>query len=217
MVARVAPPYRPGVAATIIFRAFRLSTWRETAYLLVGGLVAIAAFVVLVTGVSVGLALVITFVGIPILAATALAARGIAWVERWRVALLGVAPLEGRYSTGRETGFWRRILALARDVQTWKDVGWLPVLSVVGFAFALVPLVALADGALGRLVPGLVVGPSRLLAARVGQREPDQQLGGGVRGVHLRAAAARGDAVDRGRAGEGGGVSRPRLPRARRR
>jgi len=141
MVARVAPPYRPGVAATIIFRAFRVSTWRETLYLLAGGLVAIAAFVVLVTGVSVGLALVITFVGIPILAATALAARGIAWLERRRVTLLGEAPLEERYGTGGETGFWRRILALARDVQTWKDVGWLAVLSVVGFAFALVPLV----------------------------------------------------------------------------
>ena len=78
MVAPLLRPYRPGVAATIVFRAFRLSTWRETAYLLLGGLVAIVAFVLLVTGVSVGLALVITLVGIPILAATALAARGIA-------------------------------------------------------------------------------------------------------------------------------------------
>jgi len=141
MVAPLLRPYRPGVAATIVFRAFRLSTWRETAYLLLGGLVAIVAFVLLVTGVSVGLALVITLVGIPILAATALAARGIAWVERRRVELLGWARLEARYGTGGETGFWRRIVALARDVQTWKDIGWLAVLSVVGFVFALVPLV----------------------------------------------------------------------------
>ena len=141
MVASSSRPYRPDVAATIVFRAFRLSTWREAAYLLLGGLVAIVAFVLLVTGVSVGLALVITFVGIPILAATALAARGIAWFERWRVTLVLGAPVEARYGARDETGFWRRILAIARDVQTWKDVGWLAVLSVVGFGFALAPLV----------------------------------------------------------------------------
>ena len=58
--------------AAILLRSFRLATWRETAYLVLGGAIAIAAFCVLVTGLSVGLALLITLVGIPILVLTAL-------------------------------------------------------------------------------------------------------------------------------------------------
>jgi signal transduction histidine kinase len=130
-----------GVTATILFRAFRLATWRETAYLLLGGLFAIVAFVVLVTGLSVGLALLITLVGIPILVLTALCARGIAWLERRRAVLVLGERIDARYRSLSGLPKSRRIRELAHDVQNWKDLGWLAVLSVVGFGFALVPLV----------------------------------------------------------------------------
>ena len=126
---------------TVLFRAFRLSTWRETAYLVLGGLAAIAAFVCLITGLSMGLALLITLIGIPILVLTAICARGLAWLERRRAALVFGAPLVARYRAPEGTRRGRRIHALVHDVQVWKDLGWLAVLSVVGFLFALVPLV----------------------------------------------------------------------------
>ena len=68
-----------------IARPFRLQTARELAFLLLGGLTAIVGFVIQVTGLSVGLALLITFVGFPILLAMAVADRWLCAIERWRV------------------------------------------------------------------------------------------------------------------------------------
>ena len=68
-----------------LVRPLRLQTARELAFLLLGGLTAIVGFVVQVTGLSVGLSLLITFVGIPILLALAVADRWLCIVVRWRV------------------------------------------------------------------------------------------------------------------------------------
>ena len=54
---------------------FRLQTARELAFLLLGGLTAIVGFVIQVVGLSVGLSLLITLVGIPVLLALAVADR----------------------------------------------------------------------------------------------------------------------------------------------
>jgi len=144
MAARPPRPYRRSVAATIILRAFRVSTWREAAYLLLGFAVSIVAFVVLVTGLSIGLSLLITLVGIPVLVLTAVTARGLAWGERRRAALVLGQPLDGlyrRFAAPWKGNFWRNTRALASDRQIWKDLAWLAVLSLVGFAFGLVAIV----------------------------------------------------------------------------
>ena len=72
----------------VLIRPVRASTWRELAYLLLRGAASIVAFVVFVTGVWVGLGMLVTLVGIPILFATAYAFRGISWLERRRAALV---------------------------------------------------------------------------------------------------------------------------------
>ena len=69
---------------TFLLRPFRAATYRELAYLLTGGVVAVVAFTVLVTGLATGLGLLITFIGIPILIGTAYANRALAWLERQR-------------------------------------------------------------------------------------------------------------------------------------
>jgi signal transduction histidine kinase len=127
--------------STFFLRAFRLATWRETAYLLLGFGLSIVAFVVLVTGMSLGFGLLITLVGVPILVLTAVCARELAWVERRRAGLVLGAPLDGRYASLEAPSIWRKALAFARDEQIWKDIAWLAVLCVVGFAFGLAALV----------------------------------------------------------------------------
>ena len=67
-------------------RPFRLRTARELAVLLLGGLTAIVGFTVQVAGLSAGLSLLITFVGIPILLALAVVDRWLCGIERWRAA-----------------------------------------------------------------------------------------------------------------------------------
>ena len=61
----------------------------DTGYVLASFPIAIAAFVVVVTGLSLGVGLLIIWVGVAVLAATLLAARGFATVERaWLPAVL---------------------------------------------------------------------------------------------------------------------------------
>ena len=61
----------------------------DTGYALAGFPIAIAAFVVVVTGLALGAGLLIVWVGIAVLAGTLLAARGFATVERaWLPAVL---------------------------------------------------------------------------------------------------------------------------------
>jgi signal transduction histidine kinase len=150
-----------GVVDTVIFRAFRIRTWRETAYLLLGGAMAVVGFVLLIAGLSAGISLLITLIGIPILVLTAVAARGLAWVERWRARIVLGRRIEARYLPPPEKpdpgvegrhwsrdnlGFdlrhvWRRVHVFLHDAQVWKDIAWLLTLSVVGFLFALAALV----------------------------------------------------------------------------
>jgi signal transduction histidine kinase len=119
---------------SILLRITRLQTWRELAYLLLGGALSIVAFVVLVVGVSVGFGLLVTLIGIPVLLATAYANRGLAWLERRRAALVLGAPIEQSYRRPRRKGILARVTTVATDPQTWKDAAWMLVLSVVGFA-----------------------------------------------------------------------------------
>jgi signal transduction histidine kinase len=93
----------------------------DTGYALVSFPVAIAAFVFVVTGFAVGVGLLVVWVGVAVLAAMLLAARGFATLERsWLPAVLrrpvprpAYLPAEGRPV--------RRLLTPLRDPQTWLD------------------------------------------------------------------------------------------------
>jgi hypothetical protein len=124
-------------------------TWSNVGYLLLAFPLGILYFVFLVTGLSLGVGLLITLLGIPILVATLTAAYALGEFER-RItnAMLGLrTPPTPRTSTG---GLWEKTKTLVRRAETWKRVGYLFAefpLGIVGFtlvvtAAALFALVA---------------------------------------------------------------------------
>ena len=114
-------PGRPRTARAAGGRLGGLRT--ETAYLLLGFPLAIASFVVLVTGLSAAAGTLVTFVGVPLAVATLLAARGFAVVERIRLRALGTdVPSERDLRRPPATGTrWRRLVAPLLDGQTWLE------------------------------------------------------------------------------------------------
>jgi signal transduction histidine kinase len=129
-------------AREIMLRPVRLRTWTELAYLLTGLPAGIVTFTVVVVGVTTGVSLLITLVGIPVLVATAYADRGLAWLERRRAALVLGRPIADPVLRRPERpGALAWLKALALDPQTWKDAAWMIILfvaGVVGFTVAVV-------------------------------------------------------------------------------
>jgi signal transduction histidine kinase len=126
----------------ITTRPVRAATWRELAYLLLGFVMSIVTFAVLVTLLSLGVSLLITLVGVPILLATAYVNRWFADIERARAGLLLRERIGRSYRDASGGGFWHRVRVVATDPQTWKDYAWLLLLTVIGFALGLVALVS---------------------------------------------------------------------------
>ena len=98
----------------------------DTAYVVVGFPWSIITFVVLVTGLSLGVGLTVTLLGIPVMVATLYAARGFAWMERARIpAVLGEAQTPTRYRPSPDgAGVWRRLVTPISDPQAWLDLAF---------------------------------------------------------------------------------------------
>jgi signal transduction histidine kinase len=102
--------------------------WRQlgvdSAYTLVGFPLSIASFVVVITGLAVGIGTLVVWVGLPVLVLTLLVARGFAAVERVRVpAVLQRALPTPVYRRARpDAGLVRRLVEPLRDPQCWLDV-----------------------------------------------------------------------------------------------
>jgi signal transduction histidine kinase len=113
-------------------------TWTAALYLLASLAVGVFWFVVLVTGISVGLSLVIIWVGLPILAGTMLAWRGGAWLERRWVGFTLGAHIAEPYRPLPDGGLLARWLAMAADPATWKDFAYLVLLFPLGLVWFMV-------------------------------------------------------------------------------
>ena len=122
--------------ARILLRPFHIETWRELAFLLLGGLTAVVGFCVQVAGLSAGLATLVTFVGIPILVALAYVDRWLCAVERWRASFLLGEPVPSLYRRPDRPGVVAWVRAMAVDPQTWRDLGWIWLNVVLGFISA---------------------------------------------------------------------------------
>jgi hypothetical protein len=123
-------------------------TYRVAAYLLLGLPLGVLDVVLLVTGLSLGLGLLITLLGVPVLVATLLLARMLASFERRLAWSLLDAPMPrgDRVGVESEGGLWRRLRALVAGSRTWWEVGFLLLrlpLGVLDFA-VVVTVVALA-------------------------------------------------------------------------
>jgi signal transduction histidine kinase len=110
---------------------FALRTWKETAYLVLDLLVGTLAFTVIVTGLSTGIGLVITFLGLPVLWATMMLARLGARAERGRARLLDLHLPEPPLIP-QEESFLRKLFAPLRDGASWRAVAYFLILFPLG-------------------------------------------------------------------------------------
>jgi signal transduction histidine kinase len=97
---------------------------RDTLYLLTGFPIGLVAFVLVITGISLGLGLLVTIIGIPVLTVSIYIARTFADVERLRIApVLNFDAPRPRYRRAAATdGWWRRQLTPLGDPQSWLDL-----------------------------------------------------------------------------------------------
>jgi len=117
-----------------MFRAvFSRRTWFETAYLLLDLAVGVAGFTFVVTGLSLGLGLLITLIGIPILTLTLLACRAAIRAELYRARLLGLAlpPPPRLDSSG---AFLRRLVRPLGDAAGWRAAAYFVLMLPIGIA-----------------------------------------------------------------------------------
>lgn len=97
---------------------------RDSGYVLIGLPLSLAGFVLAVAGISLTAGLLVTALGLPVLAGTLYAARALADLERLRLpAVLRQPRVRPVYLTpGPGAGFWRRTLTPIRDPQSWLDL-----------------------------------------------------------------------------------------------
>jgi signal transduction histidine kinase len=124
----------------------------DTAYNLSALPLAIIGFVVVVTGISLGVGLLVVWVGVAVLAGTLFAMRGLAHLERLRLRNLQLraAPSPFYRVAAPEAGPVRRVLTPLRDPQSWLDSLW----GVAGFTTGIIAFVFTVTwwaGALGGL------------------------------------------------------------------
>ncbi|MBS1893418.1 MAG: sensor domain-containing protein [Actinobacteria bacterium] len=117
----------------------------DLAYLSIGGLTAIVAFCVWVTAASVVLSLIVFIIGLPLYLLSVIAFRWTAELDRRNAALLLGRPLRAVYADHKGESFFARLGSTSRDRQTWKDLAWLMLHSVVGFTFAVVAVSLVAS------------------------------------------------------------------------
>jgi signal transduction histidine kinase len=116
-------------------------TYAETLDLLLDLAFGVLWFTVFTTGITAGLGMLITLVGLPILTATFVLARAGGSLERRRAhVLLGTEIEDPVRRPPRGPGLWNTLVAPFRDRTTWKELGYLwlvqPVQSVVNFTVA---------------------------------------------------------------------------------
>jgi signal transduction histidine kinase len=107
-------------------------TWKETLHLLLDLLAGTVGFSLVLIGLATGAGLLITFVGIPVLAATLLLSRAGGRVELWRArTLLGVELLPPHAIRHRDT-LLGRVLAPLGDGSSWRAAVYFVLLLPVG-------------------------------------------------------------------------------------
>ncbi len=170
------------VAAFSWQRLFReRQTYLDILYLLAAFPLGIVYFVFLITGLSVGFATLIIWIGAVILVGMMVAWSGLAGFERalaWRwlgVSITTPPPLPAASATR-----WQRIIARFRDPMTWTTLLYLLLkfpFGIISFSLTLVLLVASLGVGIASLVVGLVTTPFVALGlVLVGASKPERRL-----------------------------------------
>jgi signal transduction histidine kinase len=123
-------------------------TYGRILYLLIAFPLGLTEFCVLVTGISAGLGLAITLVGLPILFAMLHLWRWMAQGERWLIGrLLGVEIADPYRPVRPRAGHWGLLRGKLSDPATWKDLLFLLFQFPLGTLAFVVALVVLSGGA----------------------------------------------------------------------
>lgn len=135
---------------------FRLQTYRNLLYLVLSFPLGLAYFTFLSVGLSLGVGLAITVVGIPILLAVLAVSTGLAGVER-KIAtlLLGVEVESPGWVVTDSGSITERCKRLVTDLGTWKALVYLGSKLVIGIA-AFVSVMILLVTAVSMLAVPLV-------------------------------------------------------------
>jgi signal transduction histidine kinase len=96
--------------------------WRGYGYLLGGLPLCIVAFVIAVVGFAAGIGTIVVWLGLPILAGTLRASRGLAGVERRGAEWATGRPLPPHYYRERRGRGIGRLFSMLADPQSWRDV-----------------------------------------------------------------------------------------------
>jgi len=110
----------------------RARTWKETLYLLLDLPVGVVGFTLVVTGLSLSLGLLITLIGIPLLAATLLLARLAGGAERARAGALLECELPAPAPLPRRETALARLFAPIRDAAAWRATAYFALMLPVG-------------------------------------------------------------------------------------
>jgi signal transduction histidine kinase len=127
--------------------------WRGYGYLLGGLPLCIIAFVIAVVGFSAGVGTIVVWLGLPILAGTLRASRGLAGIERRGAEWATGRPLPPHYyreTRGRGIG---RLFSMLADPQSWRDL----LHAVVAFPVRLATFVIAVAWTVGGLGSALAV------------------------------------------------------------
>jgi signal transduction histidine kinase len=125
----------------------------DALYLTIGLVTSILAFVLWVTAVSLSLSLLVFIVGLPVIMLSAIAFRWTAEFDRRTAALVLGRPLRGPYRDHAGDRFLVRFSATVRDPQTWKDLTWLVLHSVIGFGFGVAAVALIAQALAVAVMP----------------------------------------------------------------
>lgn len=135
----------------------RLQTYRNLLYLVLAFPLGLLYFAFLAVGLSVGVGLAITVVGVPIVLTVLAVALGVASVERKLTALLlGVdiePPADSPISLSADRSVRERVTALVAGTDTWKAVVYLASKLLLGVAAFVVVTTLLVTAVTLLLVP----------------------------------------------------------------
>jgi hypothetical protein len=126
-------PGERSIGARLRSRFTRAGT--DLLYLTFGLLTSILGFAVWVSALSASLSLAVFLVGLPVMLLSAWAFHWVAQLDRRNAALVEGRVLRGRYRDHTGKPFLARLRGTLADGQTWRDLAWLVLHSIIGFGF----------------------------------------------------------------------------------
>jgi hypothetical protein len=123
-------------------QAWTIAALRDLVYAGAVLMWSLAAFTILVAGVSVTASLLILIVGVFVWVGFVYVVRWTTWVDRRLAGWQRHEPIPAVYHRPSARGFVPLFKTVSSDPQTWKDLGWLALTSIAGFALGLAALIA---------------------------------------------------------------------------